>query len=434
MLARARFETETPNVIDAGEDAPSPPSRQYPGCNSDNTNQTTPFLDDTSADSTSLASFSSPEDQRQQNLYTTSNKGQISKGIRINYTLESDEEPDSSPAIFDDEADDDSKSYGYPQGDMVGDYELQIRGKSSSNQHPPTLQQQQVQPKRTLSINQHDSERTMREARLFAAAMLNESERRTNLHNEKNLTLRQESSLRQMMTKAASFGGASRRYYDEISLEDEPTHHHVAHDSKRFFLFCRRMSWCRLVLVLMAIVVVVIILFGGLALNDVISRTQIPTTPSIGDNPGRLDTIINFLYQNEISTSRDLYDESTPQYQAVRWIATEDPEELTVPPPANGNRSATTGLRSSNNNNANISRLVQRYVLAVLYYAMNGEQWYNSHGFVTGAHECSWFETVKESDGETYAMGVTCNGNMQVRDILLRKLNVDLVPLAHFGF
>lgn len=412
MLARSRFETETPNVIDAGEDAPSRPSRQAP---TDTKPSSRPFDDDdTSANSTSLASKPFPEDNRQ-HMYTASNKGRISKGIRINYSLQADEEPDASPA-FEDEFEDgeySSDSNGYPRRASGSEDGLQLRGKRPATLPPPPRKQPQPQQQRTNSINPQENERSMREARLFAAAMLNESERRMNLHNEHNLSLRQESSssLRQMMTKASSFGGGStRRFYDEISLgeEDEPVLR--SHNPKRF----RRRMMCRLVVALVTITAVVVFCVF------IVDAFRSPARGGGGttvDDPERLDATITYLFENDISSARDLYDESTPQYRAARWLAAEDPEALTVP--SSKGEDAAGGLR-----NTQPFRFVQRYVLAVLYYALNGELWNSPRKFVTGAHECSWFESTVQHEGMTYAMGVTCDQSMQVRNLLLRKFEI----------
>jgi hypothetical protein len=396
MLARSRFETETPNVIDAGEDAPSRPSRRAPS--SSGRDISSPFDDHVTADSASPTSVTISEDTRQ-HMYTASNKGHISKGIRINYSLEADEEPDASPA-FEDEYEDSgnaSGSYGYPRGSSGAEDGLQLRGQRSA---------QQPVPKRASSINSQENERSIREARLFAAAMLNESERRINLHNEHNLSLRQESSssLRQMMTKAV--GGGSRRFYDEISLVEEPNIR--PHDPRRF----RRRMWCRLVAAL--VVILAVVLFGVFVVDAIRDRNRNSNNSGLPTSPERLDDTISFLFENQISLARDLYDESTPQYQAARWLALEDPEQLTVP----AAQTDSGGLRSMNP-----YRFVQRYVLAVLFYALNGEQWVSPRKFVSGAHECSWFESTVHHDGITYAMGVTCDrtNDMQVRNLMLRK-------------
>ncbi|KAG7349626.1 RHS repeat-associated core domain containing protein [Nitzschia inconspicua] len=402
MLARARFETETPNVIDAGEDAPSRPKRQV-GRKSRNLEQRPLFDENVRVDSTSQASISTSTNDTRQTLYATSNKGHISKGIRIHYSLEADDEPDASPAVEDEYGGEDaiSDSNGYSRNNNEGDDSLKLRGKRLASQRP--------QPKRVSSISPQENERSMREARLFAAAMLNESERRINLHNEKNLSLRQESSssLRQIMTKAVT-GGSSRRFYDEISLVEEPAIR--PHDPKRF----RRRMMCRLVTI--TTVVAILVLFCVFALDATRDRNSHGNGKPAKGDPARLEATITFLFEKEISTARALYDESSPQYQAARWLAMEDPEQLAVPFTDNNPEG---GLR-----NTIPFRFIQRYVLAVLYYALQGDDWVQPHKFVSDAHECSWFESIVQGDGVTYAMGVTCDETMHVRNLFLPNNNL----------
>ena len=64
-----------------------------------------------------------------------------------------------------------------------------------------------------------------------------------------------------------------------------------------------------------------------------------------------------------------LFDISTPQYKAVQWLIHDDRDGRDKEDP----------------------RLVQRYILALLYFALNGEEWVNQDGFVTDEDECFWF-------------------------------------------
>jgi hypothetical protein len=396
MLARARFKTETPNVIDAGEDAPFHPSRRPPSRDIDDV---FPASQNGSADndSSSLTGSRSrfPQDTPSRQLYTVSNKGHIPKGVRISYSLEAEEEPDFTP--FEDE--EGSVSVGYPSSGTSSyseDGELQVRGQRNS------LTRQQSKYR-----SSYNNTKGIEEARLFAAAMLNESERRVNLHNENNLSLRQESSssFRQMMTKATSFrsDGTSKPFYKEISLIEEPAVR--ASEPKQRF----RRVLCRLLACTVAVSLVVA--FGVFAAGLSFPNRR-SVTVSV-DNQVRLNASITFLINHGISSAPDLHDESTPQYQAAHWLATVDAEELSVP--------AVGGDPISGLRNSDSFRFVQRYVLAVLYYGLDGEHWTSIRKFISPAHECSWFEPKEERVNETYAMGVTCDESMHVQNLFLCK-------------
>ena len=396
MLARSRFETETPNVIDIGDDAPTRPTRR-----SDLPSTQAP--PSTTVGNPTGNPFPAGGDAHHQSMYTASNKGHISKGIRISYGIEADEEPDAcAPFCDDDDASNEAAaasedSYSFPRShpssvaSSVSDEGLYERGSSTKSQ-----------PNRVSSVQ--DNAKSIQEARMFATMMLNESERRAvNLHSERTLSMKQESSstLRQFMTKATS----NRRFYDEISLVEETNIR--PHDPKRF----RRNMFCRLLAVLVALALTItFIVFAVDGMSPDAAGSL--ATPEM---EGRMDATIAFLFEQEISLAKDLYDESTPQYQAARWVALEDPEQLTVP--NSTGQSNGGGLRSSNT-----FRFVQRYVLAVLYFSFSGDSWDSRHNFVTAAHECAWFHSKVNRDDKTYALGVTCDQHLQVQNLLLRKL------------
>ena len=265
----------------------------------------------------------------------------------------------------------------------------------------------------------HNSAKSIEEARLFAAAMLNESERRRNSHNlHHDLAFQQESSstLRRMLNKATSnrniVNSNNNRPqqpgpYHEINLIEEPVIR--SYDPKQFWwkMICRFFLLTAFIVgVSIFIVYAVNNSFGSN--NNEAGSGVVGTTTNSAD---RMDSTIAFLFNHEISSAHDLYEESSPQYKAVEWIAMHDPEQLPVP------STTTAGAANSEHH----FHFVQRYVLAVLYFALDGEGWNNDLHFTSNLHECSWYERQIDRDGEVYAMGVTCDSNLQVRNLILRK-------------
>ena len=110
-----------------------------------------------------------------------------------------------------------------------------------------------------------------------------------------------------------------------------------------------------------------------------------------------------------------LDDTSSPQHQALRWMATEhydipldlEDEDDVVHP----------GSSSGSNSTASISyqyRVVQRYALAVMYYSMKGDtQWFDSFLFMSPVHECDWISDVRTSElddeGKYRPRGIICD-------------------------
>jgi hypothetical protein len=73
-----------------------------------------------------------------------------------------------------------------------------------------------------------------------------------------------------------------------------------------------------------------------------------------------------------VSISRErLDDKNSPQYQALDWIANDDPAKTSV------------GVNDT-------EIIKQRYVAAVLYFALAGKDWKNQYNFLSGDDICLW--------------------------------------------
>jgi hypothetical protein len=189
---------------------------------------------------------------------------------------------------------------------------------------------------------------------------------------------------------------------------------------------------CRLFVLFLAIGMVVTFTYVAIqSRKDRQSSSSSPNTPE--ENAERMENTLAFLMNQQISTARDLYDETSPQYRAAYWISQVDAEQVPIPPSYAHHDSMMDDSNSSSSNNNSVAKnenlsggnpfnFVQRYVLAVLYYALNGEKWTKNLHFTSDLHECSWFEPVlNKGDGDTYAMGVTCDEHLQVQNLLIRK-------------
>jgi len=73
--------------------------------------------------------------------------------------------------------------------------------------------------------------------------------------------------------------------------------------------------------------------------------------------------------------------------------------------------------------------LIQRYVLALIYYATNGEEWkYGNLHFLTEVHECHWKKRVKK----TWVGVIDCEG-MHVTNLELSGQNLNGPVIAEIG-
>jgi cytoskeletal protein RodZ len=116
------------------------------------------------------------------------------------------------------------------------------------------------------------------------------------------------------------------------------------------------------------------------------------------DDMERLDQIHIFLLGSGISSESDLKDPSKPQYLATQWIANEDDSDI-----------------PETNDYDTSYAFVQRYVMAVFYFALNGPSWSNQLNFLSvDLDTCDWNLNIDVKDpppgtDETnFDFGVSC--------------------------
>ncbi len=94
----------------------------------------------------------------------------------------------------------------------------------------------------------------------------------------------------------------------------------------------------------------------------------------------RLDAFRSLLLNYSISSHRDLFNETSPQYQALTWLADEDSADLNVSTTASSNEV-----------------IVYRYILAAVYYANGGTSWIEDTNFRSAGSICTWRDFTNET-------------------------------------
>lgn len=115
--------------------------------------------------------------------------------------------------------------------------------------------------------------------------------------------------------------------------------------------------------------------------------------------------VVNFLSDN-FADRTALEENDSPQKKAAQWIADEDYLDMPIP---------------TDSNYENAYKFVQRYALAVLYFALGGEnQWIFDYQFLSNRDECEWnYQLIDGQD--TYDLGVMCNQDKEVDYLFIRK-------------
>ena len=112
------------------------------------------------------------------------------------------------------------------------------------------------------------------------------------------------------------------------------------------------------------------------------------------------------LVASSVSGTEALKDAESPQYKAACWLIHDDLLQV----------------------KALDVHVIQRYILAVVFYTLHGGDWNRNYDFLSPSHECEWSKTFVYSSIDSTAgfldggEGIHCNKLGQVSGILLGEL------------
>lgn len=122
----------------------------------------------------------------------------------------------------------------------------------------------------------------------------------------------------------------------------------------------------------------------------------------------RLDNVHAYLVTHEISKSMLFAQPAdTPESKAAQWLAWADEARIEIP--------------SVNTTTTEAYPFLARYIMAVLYYAMNGPRWRLQFDFLSSKDVCEWRGTVLTDSAETVHLGVRCDPDGAIVEINLSK-------------
>jgi hypothetical protein len=127
-----------------------------------------------------------------------------------------------------------------------------------------------------------------------------------------------------------------------------------------------------------------------------------------------MEQIIEYLQDLGVSSRQHLETPGSPQFQATSlWLAQENGLTMEIPTATtNTNTNTNTPTTNSDNSDDAITtsthtRFVERYVLAVFYYATNGPMWHHQLNFLSARDICERQKPVITSSGTPLTMGVS---------------------------
>ena len=122
-------------------------------------------------------------------------------------------------------------------------------------------------------------------------------------------------------------------------------------------------------------------------------------------NHRTFDSIATFLRTFTTIDDRYFQDTTKPQHQAISWMADIDTYAYSIP---------------ESKKDDGYFDFVQRYALAVLFYATNGRKWDDSSYFLKSTHACSWNYEIPFIENEAMKVGVTCDRMKEVTALIMR--------------
>jgi hypothetical protein len=265
--------------------------------------------------------------------------------------------------------------------------------------------------------DEHDQLPHPEDARLYAGRLLKKDR---SMRMEKQQSMRKPMNIMRSIQAMKDMRGRSDADFssdvDDLAMEMD-MHEQMPRNKRtsKHKLYCMAGT-----LVLVAICATILVFFskgssddGGSGGGSPSSSTSVNSSPpqvkapppqQTQDASPRMERIIDMLVQMGVSDAEALNTDGTAQRLAVEWIANED--ALQYDPYDDE------------------SRLIQRYAITVMYYALNGPEWKHQLNFLAPEEECTWFQDIPAHKvDDVYSVGITCNGYLQVETILLRKLS-----------
>lgn len=134
-------------------------------------------------------------------------------------------------------------------------------------------------------------------------------------------------------------------------------------------------------------------------------------SPTEGESPvfpnseavdtGKLGEVKELLIRHAVSNSEDLNTMGSPQWNAMHWITLVDEAQMPLP---------------DENDKDAVYKYVQRYVMALLYYATNGQSWEHGLHWLSSTSICEWLDFVGDVNHKKHNTGIGCSadGNIQI--------------------
>jgi Leucine-rich repeat (LRR) protein len=173
-----------------------------------------------------------------------------------------------------------------------------------------------------------------------------------------------------------------------------------------------RLSWCQVAVVGTCMVLAMALVGVGLGM---VRQTQVR---------GPTAAARHYLELADISQAARFADAHSPQSKALKWMVQEDPRHLQLGQ-EDPNTDTNIDIDANTDANTDAADFVQRYVVAVFIEALVPVEARDSFYFFSGQHECDWNSEWYRSDASVVTMGIMCDDQQHVTDIVLQTVGLE---------
>jgi hypothetical protein len=135
-------------------------------------------------------------------------------------------------------------------------------------------------------------------------------------------------------------------------------------------------------------VLLMVIVAAGSAIGILASKDKKEPPPTIAPTSVSDMELARAIFY-PLSGNETLWDKSSPQYKALWWIVHEDPAKMM--------------MKMQDESQSLSSIIVERYVMALFYFATDGPNWFEQVNFLGNSSICDWQDLIE------FDNGINCN-------------------------
>lgn len=137
-----------------------------------------------------------------------------------------------------------------------------------------------------------------------------------------------------------------------------------------------------------------------LVVGVIVRSVAVSAVGSVEQPSRRLAAVTQFLFDNNVSNLPHLKDQTTSQHKAAAFVADGDAFRMEL-------------------TDENANRFAERYILALIYYHTNGQNWLHRLNFLSPLDHCDWWHKYTSNEGKEVRQGVKCDGDGRVIELNL---------------